>query len=276
MNTHLIVFIMNICIVLTQMSATCIQAEPARRNETARPNPHYTIIEQASHSTSSFTQGFLIKDTIFYESSGLYNRSYISRYASDKPSEKLTTPLSRQYFAEGLTLLGDELFVLTWKENELLVFDSTNLKYKRSLSYSGQGWGLTHNDEGFIMSNGSHTLTIRDKKNFSILRKMRVAYGNTSFKYLNELEFAQDHIWANVWQSHLILKIHPKSGQIINRYDLSAISQQNNVKPGHSVLNGIAYDEEKDAFWITGKLWPSRYLIRFKATQTPPQKIVLP
>jgi len=203
-----------------------------------------------------------MKDQILYESSGLYGRSFLRRYHAKRPHERTQISLPRNRFAEGLTVLDNQIAMLTWRAEELLIYDALTLKQVAKKKYQGEGWGLTHNAEHFIMSNGSSLLTFRNKDTFNVEREIHVHNQWRKYHRLNELEFADGHIWANVWQSPFILKIAPETGKVIGIVDLSDLVAENSVVKGHTVLNGIAYDSERKAFWITGKNWPKRYLIQ--------------
>ena len=222
----------------------------------------YTVLAQAKHNESSFTQGFSLKQGMFYESSGLYNKSYLHSYPKDGAGAETLMPLNRKIFAEGLEVVGDKLYLLTWRAGELMIFDKNTLQHEKNIHYQGEGWGLTHDGKYFYMSNGSDTISI-PKLDFQPYRDIRIHDDQRFYDQINELEYAKGFLWANIWQSDLILKIHPFNGGVVARYNLSALTKINNKQPGHSVLNGIAYDEINDAMWITGKLWPNRYLVKF-------------
>ncbi len=223
----------------------------------------YTILKKAPHSPTSFTQGLLVDGGLLYESSGLYNRSYIHIYDKNTNIRQQSKHIAPTLFAEGLALFQDKLYLLTWKKGKLLILDKNTLKLLATKRYNGEGWGLTHTGDKFVMSDGSAKLTFRNSSNFSISRTLSVTNNNTAVHKLNELEFAEGVIWANVWQSPYIYKISPISGKTLGIADFSQLMQENNADARFSVLNGIAYDPAEKAFWITGKHWPYRYLVRF-------------
>ena len=237
---------------------------------TAQQNFHYRIIEQSTHDASLFTQGFEISGGNLFESSGLYGKSKVRKYTLAGNTTIAETKLPDKYFTEGLTLFQDEVFVLTWRENTLLVLDSKTLATKRELHYEGEGWGLANNGAHLIMSNGSDAIYFRNPTNFDIEREIKIHSGKTSVRQINELEYAEGFLWANVWQSPVILKINPNNGKIIGFYNLEDLLKNNSSGRDEKVLNGIAYDPERKAYWVTGKLWPTRYLIEFgQALQLP-------
>lgn len=223
-----------------------------------------TIIDQQPHDSRLFTQGFAMHQGKIYESSGLYGKSFIRRYDSKTQKIEKQRRLPNHFFAEGLTHFQDRIFLLTWKAGTALVLNSDSLQVQKKLSYSGEGWGLTHSDTELIMSDGSDRLSFRNPSTFKLNRSISVHNKWRRYKYLNELEYAESAIWANVWQSNLILKISPKDGSVLGVADLSTLVKKNSPIKNQKVLNGIAYDPDKKAFWITGKFWPSRYLVRFE------------
>jgi len=223
------------------------------------PTAPYQLIDSAAHSSSTFTQGLVKEGDILYESSGLYQRSYISRHHKNSTT---TVHLPQQYFAEGLTLFKEQLFLITWKEETLFIIDKNTLKTIKTLSYKGEGWGLTHNHEELIMSNGSSSLFFRDPETFSITKVVNIK----GLNFINELEFVNGIIWANSLNDDHIYAINPNVGCIIIAIDLSSLRQQTvPIKP-ETVLNGIAYDRQNNGLWVTGKFWPKRYLIALPNT----------
>lgn len=263
--------------VLTHATHTSDIATDTSRHKKAPAQsdtaPHvgsYTILEYTAHDPNSFTQGFSLKEGIFYESSGLYKKSYVHKYAHNGSIPEVKLPLDDNLFAEGLELVGDKLYLLTWRAEQLLVFNKNTLKQENILTYKGEGWGLTHNGKYFYMSNGSDQISIRSNDDFSQKRRIQVHDAQHTYRHINELEYAKGFIWANVWQSNLILKIQPFSGLVVATYDLTPLTRYNSTQPRHSVLNGIAFDETRDAFWVTGKLWPKRYLLQFNDNKPRP------
>jgi len=229
----------------------------------AKENYQYQVLESVSHDNSYFTQGLEMFNGLIYESSGLYGKSRVRKYRPENDKALRETSFSEKYFAEGLTLLSDDLFVLTWRENTLFVLNPDDLSIKRELSYKGPGWGLANNGKHLIMSDGSDKITFRDPESFKALREITITSKQHSVRRINELEYAEGFIWANIWRSTYIVKINPISGELVNFYDLSDLVEKHTSGNDERVLNGIAYDQNKRAFWITGKLWSARYLVKF-------------
>lgn len=216
----------------------------------------FEVVKEIKRLPNSFTQGFEIYNNELYESSGLYGKSWIARFSL--PDYKLVQDQSihDHYFAEGLTVLNDKLYMLTYKASQGFVLNPTDFSVTDQKSYSGEGWGLANDGKNLIMSNGSSLINFLDPKDFSIQRSIDI--GRTE---INELEYAKGYIWANIWFSNSILKIDPSNGEIVKEYDLSNLVPEN--LEIEAVLNGIAYDERQDLFYITGKLWPVIYLVKF-------------
>lgn len=231
----------------------------------------FEIIAERTHKPTLFTQGLLVDGDHFYESSGLYNQSLLVTYPIAEPAStwaKISAPFTKKqtlpahYFAEGLALLGDKLYLLTWQEQTLLIYDKATLNYQKSLSYKGEGWGLTTDGKQLIRSDGSDTLYFHNPNDFTVIKTLKITDEETPVSQLNELEFAGGFIWANIWHQDRILKIDPETGKSVAEMDLSSVKQTMQLSGSEQVLNGIAWDENQKAFWITGKKWPKMFLIR--------------
>ena len=238
----------------------------------AAPALDYQIIAERSHKPSLFTQGLQIENGQFYESSGLYGKSLLVSYPVAEPAgstwAKISVPFSHQFklperfFAEGLTLVGDKIYLLTWQEQTLLIFNKAKFTYHKSLPYQGEGWGLAYDGKNLIRSDGSDRLFIHEPEQFRLLSSLQVTDQGKPVVRLNELEYAQGFMWANIWQEDKIIKIDPNSGQVLGELNLAALRQSLGRHGSDDVLNGIAWDETQQAFWITGKLWPKMFLLR--------------
>jgi len=248
---------------------SCAQADSLAH----APAIHYNVIAERSHKTSLFTQGLLVKDGHFYESSGLYAKSQLVVYPIAEPEgawAKITAPFTHQqrladrFFAEGLSLLNNKLYLLTWQEGTVFIYDATNLSLLNSLTYKGEGWGLASDDKHLIRSDGSAQLFFHNSQTFAVEKTITVNYKQHPISNLNELEYAEGFIWANIWFDNRILKINPVTGDIAGVMDFSEIAKNLKLKNPESVLNGIAYDPDKKAFWITGKEWPKMFLVKIQ------------
>ena len=247
---------------LQSKQSTAIQSPDSTTSITTKALS-YTVLKTLPHDPYLFTQGLLTENGQMYESSGLYKRSFVRVY--DVATGKIINQrkLSKNLFAEGLAKLNSHLFLLSWRAEKLTVLHSETLKTLYTLPYKGEGWGLTHDGKDFIMSNGSNTLTIRDTNSFRIKEKLTLNGQVHGYPRLNELEFANDSIWANAWMQPYIYKIARDTGDVEGIADLSQLVNQNSTDNSRTVLNGIAFDKTHNAFWVTGKNWPNRYLIQF-------------
>ncbi|MCE3252219.1 MAG: glutaminyl-peptide cyclotransferase [Cellvibrio sp.] len=231
----------------------------------------FEILAERSHKPGLFTQGLLVDGDHFYESSGLYNQSLLVSYPIAEPASqwaKISAPFTKKqvvparFFAEGLALLGNKLYLLTWQEQTLLVYDKNTLNYQTSISYKGEGWGLASNGKQLIRSDGSDTLYFHNPDTFAVIKVLKVTHGGIPVTQLNELEFAQGFIWANIWYEDRIIKIDPQTGTVEGELNLGSLKQKLTLNNSEQVLNGIAWDEKQHAFWVTGKNWPKMFLVR--------------
>ena len=219
---------------------------------------HYTyrIIESYPHDHNAFTQGLIVQDSILYESTGLYGKSSLRKVSLTTGEVLQQIDLDASLFGEGLTVVGDRLIQLTWKSLTGFVYDKESFVQKRTFSYATEGWGITHDGQDLIMSTGSSTLFFRNPDSFEETRRLDVSDNGIPVTDLNELEYVEGEIYANVWGSDRIAIISPKTGSVTGWVDLTGIiSSQERADPG-AVLNGIAYDDKNKRLIVTGKLWP--------------------
>ncbi len=222
----------------------------------------YELLDTAAFDSRVFTQGFLWRAPHFLISSGGYGRSFIAKMTEDNELLMPTT-LPRSIFAEGMTELNGRVYLLSWREQQAFVLDAETFKPVQRFRYDGEGWGLTDDGTQLIMSDGTHRLRFYDPQNFSLLKTVEVRHNGRPLKHINELEYAQGSVWANIWQSDLIYRIAPESGEVLDVWDLSDLRTALGPLHREAVLNGIAWVEQQNAFWVTGKLWPKRFLVRF-------------
>jgi glutaminyl-peptide cyclotransferase len=231
-----------------------------------RPAPvqSYKVIATFPHDTSSFTQGLVFAaDGQLYESTGLQGESTLRlvEIASGKTLQRIDLP--QEYFAEGLALVGDELLQLTWKHQRGFVYDRKTFTQKRTFPYQAEGWGIAYDGTSqLVMSNGSDTLTFLDPKTFAPGKTLRVQDAGRAVSNLNELEWIEGEIWANVWMTDRIARISPNTGDVNAWIDLSNLFGRSGQRPPPAdELNGIAYDKATRRIFITGKKWPRLYQI---------------
>ena len=205
-------------------------------------------------------------DGYFYESAGLYGQSRIRRYLPSGDIEA-EFKLPANEFAEGLSIQDEMVVLLTWQNRKVYFLNKASLQPISTETIAGEGWGAAFVNDRLAVSNGSDAITFYKLMPFEPKAQIKVTGYNRSWQKINELEFANGLIWANVWQENVIIAIDPTTGHVEHQFDLTAIVEQNTQIPFRESLNGIAYDKERDAFWLTGKLWPNRYLIEFDLNQ---------
>lgn len=223
------------------------------------PPADYRIVGQFPHDTTAYTQGLLFVDRgVLLESTGLYGHSSIRRVSLRSGIASQVVPLAADHFGEGIAVLGERVYQLTWQSQVAYIHDLATLRVIDSLPYQGEGWGLTTAGSTLIMSNGSDTLTVRDPKTFAILRQIQVRYpSGLPASRLNELEFFRGEVFANVYQSDWILRIEWPSGVIREVIDLSGLMPEfSSTVTQENVLNGIAIDATNGHLFVTGKRWP--------------------
>lgn len=228
---------------------------------TSLPVFGYTVVHTYPHDRDAFTQGLQVVDGAFYEGTGLNGRSSIRKVKIETGEVLQKRDVPEQYFGEGITVRGSELFQLTWQSGVALVYDRQTFAPKRQHKYTGEGWGLTQDRSSLIMSDGSEFIRFIDPANFREKSRVRVTAAGASLKNLNELEYVKGEIFANVWQTDYVARIDPASGKVSGYIDFRGLLTARE-REATDVLNGIAYDEATDRLFITGKLWPRVFEVR--------------
>jgi glutamine cyclotransferase len=220
------------------------------------------VIATYPHDRAAFTQGLLLHQGALYESTGLVGQSTLRQVELATGRVIRKTDVAPPIFAEGLALLDDRLFQLTWQSNQVLVYDRRSFARTGQFPYRGEGWGLCHDGQHFVMSSGSHELTFRRPSDFGVVRTQAVTLDGAPLQNLNELECAEGGIYANVWLKDQIVRIDPATGRVTQTIDApNLLSPMERHADG--VLNGIAYDPSDKTFLITGKLWPKLFRVKF-------------
>lgn len=224
------------------------------------------VLETHPHDPQAFTQGLLFHDGALYESTGRYGRSSLRRVDPETGEVLAERSLPAHLFGEGLALAGDRLVQLTWQEGVALAWDPATLERVGETSYRGEGWGLTFDGERLVMSDGTSWLVFRDPGSFAEIGRVQVTLEGRPLPNLNELEWVDGSVWANVWGSQSVVRIDPASGVVTAVADLSELAARlpSEEARGIGVLNGIAWWPEREAFLVTGKLWPRTFLVRFE------------
>ena len=229
---------------------------------------HYTVrvIDQKPQPRENFVQGLEILDGYLYVSTGNYGASHLLRYRFDNGTLDESRKLDVRIFAEGLTVLGDNIYQLSWQNRDMLVYRKSDHTLVRTLPLKGEGWGLTHNRTELIYGDGSDNLYFMSPDTARITRTIAVTQQGQPVKRLNELEWVDGSIWANVWQSNRIVVINPANGEVTASIDLQGLLPPQEYRRGTDVLNGIAQDPADGSIWVTGKRWPWLYQIELVPT----------
>ncbi len=219
------------------------------------------ILKTFPHDPEAFTEGLIFLDGFFYESTGMNGKSSLRKVEIKTGRVTKQFDLQSQYFGEGLAEWNGALIQLTWRSGKGFIYNRDSFAVENTFSYSMEGWGLTRDDKNLVMSNGSNRLIFLDPQTFATERVLEVACQGKPIRLLNELEFVKGEILANIWQKDFVARISPKTGQVISFIDMSALRKE--LPPGQriDVLNGIAYDGEKDRLYVTGKFWPKVFQI---------------
>ncbi len=228
------------------------------------PLLNYSVLASYPHDTSSFTQGLTFYNGELYEGTGLEGKSRIMQVDLKTGKAIRSTSLDPQLFGEGITILNDTIYQLTWQNKKVLVYTARDFKLVREMNLNTEGWGITDNGEELIVSTGDSNLYFYDASDFRLLRTLGITENGSPAPNLNELEFINGYVYANQWQYPYILKIDPSSGQVVAKLDLTDIVNRAKAKdPKVDFLNGIAYNPETKKIYVTGKLWPEIYELDF-------------
>jgi glutamine cyclotransferase len=226
------------------------------------PVRSYKVIATYPHDPKAFTQGLQYLNGALYEGTGLNGESSIRKVNPTTGAVLKIQPVSAFYFGEGITVLGNRLFELTWKNGVAFVYDANTFQTMDTLHYQGEGWGLTYDGQHLVMSDGSSALRILDPATFRELNRVPVHDGSRPVADLNELEYIDGEIWANVWQTDRVARIDPRTGQVNSWVDFTGLLRQSDRTPETDVLNGIAYDAQGKRIFVTGKRWPKLFQIQ--------------
>lgn len=222
-------------------------------------NINYNIVNTYPHDTSSFTEGLIWQDNILYEGTGLEGHSRLMKIDIKNGKVSKSISLDPSIFGEGITILNNKIYQLTWQNHKVYVYDAKTLKKIKELTWEHDGWGLTNNGTDLIVSTGDSNLYFVDPETFKIRKIVGVSDHNGPVGNLNELEYVDGFVYANIYLTDFIIKIDPANGHITGKIDLSGLlakaGKHVDTDEGY-VLNGIAYDSTKKSMYITGKKWP--------------------
>jgi glutamine cyclotransferase len=257
-----------LALALSLISFTCQTGTVANlANEKAagqEPVPiyGYEVVHAWPHDPGAFTQGLVFQDGKLLESTGQAGRSSLRRVELEtgKVLEKVDVP--EPYFAEGITLLKGKIYQLTWQHQLGFIYDAWTFEKIGKFDYQGEGWGLTNDGQSLLLSDGTNRIRFLDPDNFQARKTIAVLDGSMPVIEINELEYVQGEIYANIWHDDRIVRIDPQTGRVVGWIDLKGLLARGEVHDEEAVLNGIAYDDANGRLFVTGKLWPKLFEIR--------------
>ncbi|MDQ5852108.1 MAG: glutaminyl-peptide cyclotransferase [Chloroflexota bacterium] len=221
----------------------------------------YRVVNTYPHDPNAWTQGLIFENGFLYEGTGINGQSTLRRVTLETGEIVQGYTLPSEYYGEGITMYGDKIIQLTLYSQVGFVYDKDTFTLLRQFNYPTEGWGLTHDGQRLIMSDGTSTLYYLDPETFKEIGRIEVADNGQPVADLNELEYIGGEIYANVWQTDRIARIAPETGHVIGWIDLAGILSPEDRGEAVDVLNGIAYDDENDRLFVTGKLWPRLFEI---------------
>ena len=238
-------------------------------NDTAEiPVYSYRVVNSYPHDPDAFIQGLVFEDGIFYEGTGRRGQSTLRKVEVETGRVLQRINLPAEIFGEGIAIFEDRIIQLTWQARTGFIYDKPNFEFLEIFRYPTEGWGITHDGQRLIMSDGTSTLYIWDPGTLEEVGRIEVKANSQPVTRLNELEYVNGEIFANVWQTDRIARINPDTGQVVGWIDLAGLLSPEDRGQGKvDVLNGIAYDSKNDRLFVTGKLWPMLYEIELVAPE---------
>ena len=221
----------------------------------------YRVVRSYPHSTGVFTQGMEFHEGVLYEGAGKRGESMVLIRSLESIELVKSVRLEKHLFGEGITILNERLYQLTWQSQRGFIYDASSLALIEEFKIQGQGWGMTNNGRQLIISNGSNRLTFLDPTTFNIVDEVEVRYHGRPIDNLNELEWIDGVIYANIWRTDWIVMIDPETGNVTGTVSLKGLLPDKLSTTKTDVLNGIAYDDKKKRLFVTGKYWPRLYHI---------------
>jgi len=261
-----------LCLLLCSLGCREKPSEGVPQTPVPAPAPVHTVQPEITarlpHDPKAFTQGLLFEEEVWLESTGQYGASDLREVDRATGQVRRRLPFEDRFFGEGLARIGNRLYQLTWREHTARVVDWTTFTEIRRVRYPGEGWGLCTDGEHLFLSDGSATIRVLEPETFREIRRFQVRGPDGPVVRLNELEWIQGEIWANIFQTKRIVRFTPE-GRVLGTLDLSFLPLEEDRHPDQDVLNGIAYDPETDQVWVTGKYWKALYA--FQREQVSPQ-----
>ena len=227
----------------------------------------YKIKNVYKHDVHAYTQGLFYYDGFLYEATGLKGESTVRKVKPETGDVIQSFAIPKDIFGEGITLFNNKIIQISWQAGKGFVYDFNTFKQIDEFTYGGEGWGITNDDKYLYMTNGSSEVKVLEPQTYSVVKTFEVYNDKGPVKYLNELEYIDGYIYANIYQYDNIVKFNPETGQVVANIDLSHILPMNDYTHNTDVLNGIAYDKDNKRLFVTGKLWPKLFEIELVKKQ---------
>jgi glutamine cyclotransferase len=251
--------LLGLCLALFALVSACAKKAPV---EEGVKNYSYTIVNTWPHDPGAFTQGLIYLNGGLIESTGLNGLSSLRKVDLTTGKVQQQTRLSDEYFGEGMTVIGNRVYQITWRNQKGFVYDLATFAVIKEFTYTGEGWGLTTDGHSLILSDGTATLRFLDPETFQVTRSVEVTNDGQPMTQLNELEYVHGEIYANIWQTNSIARINPSTGVVTGLIDFTGLLPLPDRQPNTDVLNGIAYDADHDRLFVTGKNWPKIFEVK--------------
>ncbi len=262
--THIVA--LTIISLATYACGTKSNEDETDKKKNVKKSVDYEVKMSLPHVEDAFTQGLVFYNGKIIESTGRNNQSWIAEFDPNTYQYDKKTSLSSRYFGEGITIINNKIYQLTWQSKTGFVYNATTYEKLKEFTYNFEGWGITHDNEHLIISDGTDRLHYFDTLHLKEVKSISITNPNhKKATRLNELEYIEGYVFANQWESNFILKIDPRTKQVVKKYDFSPLVREIKRKKSNAdVLNGIAYNPNTKDIWITGKLWPESYIVRLK------------
>jgi len=261
MNRFFRIFFIGLFTLLEVLCIGCCSNLGSSTNINVIPVYTYQVLNAYPHDQSAFTEGLVFEDGVLYEGTGLYECSNLRRVELETGKILQIRELPSQYFGEGITIYKNKIIQLTWKSHLGFVYDKYNFKLLQEFNYPNEGWGITYDGNYLIMSDGTSILHFLDPETFEEISQIEVYEKDIPVTKINELEYVQGEIFANIWLTERIARINPLTGQVTGWIDLKGILSPEDRSEEVDVLNGIAYDTKNNRLLVTGKFWPKLFEI---------------
>lgn len=223
-----------------------------------------TVVGRFPHDANAFTQGLVFTKDQLFEGTGKLGQSSLRQVELATGKVEKFAPLNGHYFGEGITVLDNRVYQLTWQNRIGVVYDQVTFNVEKTFQYTGEGWGLTNDGKRLIMSDGTASIRFLDPNSFEVVKRIVAHTPQGKIDKLNELEYVKNEIWANIWYQDTIVRISPETGDVLGWIDLSGLYPHNQRRSNEDVLNGIAYDADSDRLFVTGKNWPELFEIKIR------------